>query len=147
METRVGIIHTAGVRLLKLLLILGVGGLFIVSSGHTASSETAIATTNNCVNYVSDIEKKHESVSGIKENGEDIQRRLMKKFKTPEGDKSGQLLRLTKLEISGKELIELMPPTTKIYMEARPMSGTLPPETCLHVIKDGTGKNADGEKK
>jgi len=147
MKTRVGIIHTSCIRLLKLLLIIGVGGLFIVSSGHTASSETAITTTSNCVNYVSDIEKKHESVAGIKENGEDIQRRLMKKFKTPEGDKTGQMLRLTKLEMSGKDLIELIPATTKIYMEARPMSGTLPPETCLHVIKEGTGKSVDGEKK
>ncbi len=147
MKTRVLMIHTSLVRLIELLLIIGVGGLFIVSSGHAASSEAALTSTSNCVNYVSDIEKKHESLAGIKENGEDIQKRLMKKFKTPAVDKTGQVLRLTKLEMSGKDLIELMPPSAKIYMEARPMSGTLPPETCLHVIKEAPEKGIEAEKK
>jgi predicted methyltransferase len=112
-------------KLKTIFTLIGVMALTITMASPASFCNGAGAS--NSANYVSDLQNKQESVTSIKEDTVNIQKELLRKI-----DETGVVCspggQFSKLEVSGKELIELVPPSARIYLEACRMSGTLTPQ-------------------
>lgn len=82
---------------------------------------------SNSANYVSDLQNKQESVAAIKEDSVNIEKELLRKI-----DETGVVCsprgQFSRLKVSGKDLMELVPPSARVCVEAAHMVGTVSPQ-------------------
>jgi hypothetical protein len=108
-----------------ILILIGVAALAMTMACTGSFANGAGAS--NSANYVSDLQNKQESVASIKEDSVNIEKEFARKLNesgvvcTPGGDYS-------KLDVAAMNLIELIPPSTRINMEAGKAPAALPPE-------------------
>lgn len=112
---------------IQTILTLIVVAVLAIAMASPASYCNGATGASNSANYVSDLQKKQESVAAIREDTVNIEKELLRKL-----DETGVVCsprgQFSKLKLSGKELVELVPPSARACLEAVRMSGTLQPQ-------------------
>jgi hypothetical protein len=113
--------------IMRAALVIGLALLSAICLSPAGSAKPVLTASQ--VDYISDLQGKQESISSIREDIGNIEKGLIKKTDLLKDGLQRIKEGISKLKLTGKDIAQMMPPSAKIYMEVRPMSGTLSPKT------------------